>query len=561
MKIPGSGLRIDNPAFPLLQTAISYWGISDAPGSALGTTLICGDLANQPSFDGLALKILSGPSAGQVKPIATHIAGTNTLRVADAFRDNAAAIVQIVANTRFVILSASGGGAAPPPLSPSIGLWMFGECAPGMAASVNTLVMPNLAGFPDEIFNGEFWIQIIHNVSAPGVVPEREIRHIDAVGGYVGATGTFTTDDFSANVEAGDLVCVFHESIMGMEILAHGTLDADSMTIPADGGRAALHPWEDDNQFKGCLLMPTEGPCRMQPRRILQYQDAGGTFNLDLKNPFNQLPGLVDYVILADSCEFLPVPDSAANITPADVIGNKGSTPIFVPDNASDIIRYLKGILATSGVMAEPSESLIETWQDLLIDPNIWTVTDPGVGVAWAPVVSGAFLYNITTPNANEVARLVGDHLWQIHSITPNLNLIVKKTIIEFSMIIGVPGNVDNGEFFVGFTPNQADTRASDNIIGFALTADALQTLTDAAGGETVNTGFGETLTNHNKYRIEIYEETVDFYLNEVRIAQHTTTIPNIPSYPNFYIDTDAGGPCAFTIGIVKIWYEMVERY
>ena len=32
------------------------------------------------------------------------------------------------------------------------------------------------------------------------------------------------------------------------------------------------------------------------------------------------------------------------------------------------------------------------------------------------------------------------------------------------------------------------------------------------------------------------------FYLNEVLIAAHTTNVPAIPSYPNFYIDTEAGG-------------------
>ncbi|GAH67684.1 unnamed protein product [marine sediment metagenome] len=85
--------------------------------------------------------------------------------------------------------------------------------------------------------------------------------------------------------------------------------------------------------------------------------------------------------------------------------------------------------------------------------------------------------------------------------------------------------------------------------------------LPDRGSGETENTTFLEDLTLINKFRIEVYEGFVDFYLNEVLIAQHTTNIPNVPSYPNFYPQTDADGPCAISIGIIKIRYEMVERY
>ncbi len=289
MKVP-SGLRIDSPSWPLLQAHISYWGIADAVGSVFGTTVVCGDLANEPSYIGLAAKLLDGDAAGQVRVIAAHVAGTNTLTVANAFTDNAGAVVQVVAGTRFVILSIAGGGAAPAPVvAPSIGLWMFGECAPGMAASLNTLVMPNLAGFPDDIFNNEFWIQVIHNADVPGTAPERQIRRVTD---YVGASGTFTVDPFLNNVEANDLVAVFHESIMGIEVLGFGTLDTSNATVPADSTRP-----EGAGYFDGCLLMTTEGDVRFQPRRIVDFT-AAGVFILDPGNPFTAAPGLVDYIIV-----------------------------------------------------------------------------------------------------------------------------------------------------------------------------------------------------------------------------------------------------------------------
>ncbi len=162
-----------------------------------------------------------------------------------------------------------------------------------MVASQTVIVTNNLGGLPDDIFNGEFWMQVIHNANAPGTAPEREIRRIT---NFVGATQTFTTDAFSANVEANDLIAILHESIMPTEIMGFGTLDTSSTTVPADSARAGLYAWENNDHFKGCLLMPTEGNCRFQPRPIRSYVAATGVFTLD--EPFSQLPGLVDYVVI-----------------------------------------------------------------------------------------------------------------------------------------------------------------------------------------------------------------------------------------------------------------------
>ena len=370
MRTP-TGFYTDQPAFPIIETIISYWNVTSGAGNALGTTVICANLANEPNYAGLPIKVLDGPAAGQVRIVASHIGATIT--VAAAFTNAAGVAQQIAAGTRFVILSiAGGGGASPAPPSPGIGLWMFGVCDPGMAASLNTLVLTNLAGFNNDIFNNEFWIQVIHNASAPGTAPEREIRRVTD---YVGATGTFTTDAFSANVEANDLVCVFHESIMGIEIVGYGTLDTSSITVPADSARAAAYPWENNNYFRGCLLMPTEGNDRFQPRRIVVYTAATGVFTLDPNNPFSQLPGMVDYVIIRDQCGFVPAADGANNVTPEDVIGNKTDTAAYVLGATESLMRYLKGLHgaaitatgtadagSTAGLVRDAARTEIDDW-------------------------------------------------------------------------------------------------------------------------------------------------------------------------------------------------------
>ena len=340
MRIP-SGLRQDSPSWPLLQAHISYWGLTSAAGNALGTTLVDANLVNEPSYVGLAIKLLDGPAAGQIRTAQVSAAGT--LTVTPAFTNAAGAVQQIGAGTRFVILSVAGGGGAPaPPVAPSIGLWMFGVCDPGMVASTTALLLTNLAGFPNDIFNNEFWCQVIHNASAPGTAPEREIRRVTD---YVGATGAFTCDAFTVNVEANDLVCVFHESILPSEVLGFGTLTTSSATVPADAARAAAYAWETNDYFNGCMLMPTEGAVRFQPRRIVDYVTATGVFTIDPNNPFTAATGLVDYIIIGGQADFVPAADGANNRTPSDVIGNKTDTAIAAPDAVSSHVRYLKGIL------------------------------------------------------------------------------------------------------------------------------------------------------------------------------------------------------------------------
>ena len=67
MRVPASGLKQDSPAMPVLYAKLSYWGISDGDGLAAGTSVVCSNLGNEPTYLGHAIKILSGDAAGQVR--------------------------------------------------------------------------------------------------------------------------------------------------------------------------------------------------------------------------------------------------------------------------------------------------------------------------------------------------------------------------------------------------------------------------------------------------------------------------------------------------------------
>ncbi len=232
-------------------------------------------------------------------------------------------------------------------IGPGVGLWMFGIVDATQVASAITIITNNLQNVPNDALENQFWMQVVHNDSAPATAPEGEIRRItNFVQG--GALQTFTTDAFTADVEAGDFVVIFHESLLSHQILGRGTLTLSSATIPEDNLRV-----EVDNYFNGCRLMPTEGACRFQPRRIVDWAVGGGgagtgVFTLDPNNPLTGVPGLVDYVILGDQTEFVPAADGANNRTPSDTIGSKASTAVYAKDAVSDIIRYLKGLMDAS---------------------------------------------------------------------------------------------------------------------------------------------------------------------------------------------------------------------
>ena len=238
---------------------------------------------------------------------------------------------------------------------------------------------------------------------------------------------------------------------------------------------------------------------------------------------------------------------------------------IFRLLNISSVETKISVILALLEQIGRPEMELYEGWQDRLgINLTLWSLTHPatawargvGAGVAAASLVATAPLL------INEVARLVGNQQWPVMPNLAGTNTILRATEFEFEMTLSAVAQLVPATCFFGFTPNQADTRGNQNIIGFGLVgappAQALQTVTDLAGVETVDTGFGETLANLNKFRIRAVQlagvAMVQFYLNEALIATHITNLPDLPMFPNWYLDTTALGACTPQLGIVRIW-------
>lgn len=209
-----------------------------------------------------------------------------------------------------------------------------------------------------------------------------------------------------------------------------------------------------------------------------------------------------------------------------------------------------------------PLQNLLETWQDEAgIDPTIWTATDPATGTAWNRAASASYLRATSVPNANETARLVSTMRWPCQCGVWGDNSIYRQFFLEFEMSLANVANMDNSLCFFGLTEDAGDDRADNDIVGFALNADILQTVTDAAGTETTTTTFGETMTNWNRFGIWVARASVRFLLNGAVIATHTTNLPAYPMWLNWFVDTEAGGAATINLGVIRAWQDDGIRY
>ena len=203
------------------------------------------------------------------------------------------------------------------------------------------------------------------------------------------------------------------------------------------------------------------------------------------------------------------------------------------------------------------------TWVNEVIDATIWTSTDPVTNPNATVTTAGEGYTKFRMwLVANETGRLVSAARWKC---TPNLfntNTTARRTIVEFEMNLTDQTNLDNTATFWGLSEGVADTAASNDIIGFMLAADVLQTITDNGGSQEVNTTFSETLSNWNKFRIDIQQDVVIFYLNDTLIATHedVADLPDEMMYLNFYCDTEGGaGPTHMDLGWIRVWHEDVR--
>ncbi len=207
-----------------------------------------------------------------------------------------------------------------------------------------------------------------------------------------------------------------------------------------------------------------------------------------------------------------------------------------------------------------------EAWEPANVDLNIWTPTHPAtnnivVVENTAPNVGYAVVeFNVEDA---ETARLIGRasvNRWRINPNLVGLNHVVKQFLMEWEIYFNDVANVAEATIFMGLVTTAAATRATNNIVGFGITAGVLTSITDRGGVEVVATGFGETLEDtRNKLRIMVDSVNIYFFVNEVLVATHAVAanLPDQLMYPCWFMPSDGGGVDTFEfyLGALRMGY------
>ena len=199
------------------------------------------------------------------------------------------------------------------------------------------------------------------------------------------------------------------------------------------------------------------------------------------------------------------------------------------------------------------------------IDTTIWATALAGAGTVTRTITtSSPMRVTLSTIDAlaASTARLTSRILFRASPSNYTTSFTPKRFTIQWEARFTTITAFDNTTFFMGLADTTTSTRATNNLIGFGLTTDALRQVTDNAGTESETTpSTVPTLTNWNEYRIEITRlgttNTIQFFINDIVIATHNTAanIPDINAYLTFFVDNDTTGIAVLDVGAITSRY------
>jgi len=235
------------------------------------------------------------------------------------------------------------------------GLYLKGACDAGMVGSTTSLVCADLAGYGDDLFNNKYYIQVIKNDNLVGTAPETETRKITD---YDSATGTFTTDPFSVNVEALDTLLCLHESLV-----IHGRDDANntfaSTNVAANADGSLIERQEYAQTVVDTLNTNVGDPSGHTLTSITaKLGDGATTVTADLAtiDGFHDVPGA----------------DAVTNSQMRDVIGNKTDAAAAGAVSATEsLMAYAKQNVTNT----EAAATTLSTINTNIGDPSGDTIT------------------------------------------------------------------------------------------------------------------------------------------------------------------------------------------
>ena len=225
-----------------------------------------------------------------------------------------------------------------------------------------------------------------------------------------------------------------------------------------------------------------------------------------------------------------------------------------------DAIAVLAG---TNTMLNRDMPYLTEFWETEALVAAIWEETLDGAGTGAFGTAGGYMYYDLDTDAvADNDIFLNSKYRWQIRpSIFGDANTSIKKFILEWEVqAVTAIASHDNTHFFMGLSSAKTNDITQQNLAGFHLVADALKGKTDKAGTEEATAAITATLTNWNKFKIEIAAGSVTFYLNGVAQASLVTAAaqPDVAMYIIMGTRAEAAAAVGLNIGNIRAWYEEI---
>ncbi len=206
---------------------------------------------------------------------------------------------------------------------------------------------------------------------------------------------------------------------------------------------------------------------------------------------------------------------------------------------------------------------LVEFWNTEDIDPWIWEVTKDGAGTGDFNTAGGYMFYDMDTEAVGDSDVFINSQkrFICIPSVFGDSNSMIQRFTLEFeAQIVTAVTAHDNTHFFLGMSSAKSNDITQQNVIGFELVADVLYGKTDKAATEELTPAITATLTNWNKFKIEVEPASITFSFNGAAEAALTTAAaqPDVAMYIVLGTRAEAGVAVGLNVGVVRAWYDEV---
>ena len=235
----------------------------------------------------------------------------------------------------------------------------------------------------------------------------------------------------------------------------------------------------------------------------------------------------------------------------------------YITYDGTNWVKYKYELGQLNQAVNKDMPYLTEFWQGEALSATEWEETLDGAATGAFATSAGYMYYDIDTDAVgDEDVFLNSLYRWQIRpGVNGDANSMIERFTLEFEAqaVTAITAH-DNTHFFLGMSSAKSNDITQQNLIGFHLVADALKGKTDKAGTEEATGVITATLTNWNKFKIQVEPASVTFSFNGSAETALTTAAaqPDVAMYIVLGTRAEAGAAVGLNISSVRAWYDEV---